>query len=93
MTFDFLDEVFKKLLEDKQINFYLKSSPNRIIPFPVVFRRMGVIWHFSKEESIRILKELEKRKMIQIINFHGIRILEFGKVHKKSDLSSSIQKI
>jgi hypothetical protein len=77
--FDFLDEVFKRLVEDKEIKFCLKSRPNRIIPFPLIFRRMGVLWHFSKEDSIRILKELEKRKLIEIVNFHGIKIVQTQK--------------
>ena len=74
MTFDFLDEVYQKLLKDKEISFYIKCKPNAVIPFPLVFRRMGILWHFSKEDSIQVLKELEKKGLIEIINFHGIRL-------------------
>jgi hypothetical protein len=60
--------------EDKEIKRFLKLNPNSIIPFPLVYRRLGVLYHFSKKKSNKILKSLEKRGFIEIIKFHGIRI-------------------
>jgi Mn-dependent DtxR family transcriptional regulator len=46
----------------------------RIIPFPVVFNRLGAIFHFNKETSKLFLKDMEKRGLIKIIPFKGIKL-------------------
>jgi len=74
-SFNFLDEIFNRLLEDKNIRFYLKSSNKKIIPLPIVNRRLGVLYHFSKQKTMQILKELEKNGLVKIINFHGIKFI------------------
>jgi len=65
--FDFYELVLTEL---KKINRY-----RRIIPFPLVFNRLGTIFHFDKETSILALKELEKRELVKLIPFHGVKIL------------------
>lgn len=72
-SFDFLNEFLNRLIEDKDIRFYLKSK-NEIIPLPLVNKRSGVLYHFTKKKTMQILKELEKRRLVTIFNFHGIRI-------------------
>jgi hypothetical protein len=52
-----------------------RSSKRKIVPFPVVFYRLGCIFHFDKTTSQLVLKELEKKRMIRIHNFHGVEIL------------------
>jgi hypothetical protein len=73
-SFNFLDEIFNRLLEDENIRFYLKSSNKKIIPLPIVNRRLGVLYHFSKQKTMQILKELERKRLIKIVSFHGIKI-------------------
>jgi hypothetical protein len=75
MTFDFEKEIYERLKENKEIKRFLKTNPNSIIPFPLVFKRLGVLYHFSKRKSNEILESLEKRGFIKIVNFHGIKIL------------------
>ena len=52
-----------------------RSSRRKIIPFPVVFYRLGCILHLDKETSRLILQELEKKRLICIHDFHGVEIL------------------
>ncbi len=51
-----------------------KISKSRIIPFPLVYYRLGAIFHFDKEISKHILKSLERRGLIKIHEFHGVKI-------------------
>ena len=74
-SFDFEKEIYRRLLEDKEINRYIKSKISPIIPFPLVYKRLGVLYHYPKEKSFLVLKKLEKRSFIKFISFHGIRIL------------------
>lgn len=53
-----------------------KIKANRIIPFPIVYYRLGCIFHFDKEISRLVLKDLEKKKLIRVHNFHGVEILQ-----------------
>jgi len=64
--FDFYKMVFREILK---IN-----CRKRIIPFPLVFYRLGTIFHFDKNNSKIILKILERRGLIEIIPFKGIRL-------------------
>ncbi|MBI2546907.1 MAG: hypothetical protein HYW23_00485 [Candidatus Aenigmarchaeota archaeon] len=68
--FDFLNEVFDRMILDREISSYRKS----IIPFPLIFKRLGVVYHFSKKTSLKFLKVLEKRGYIKLVNFHGIKV-------------------
>jgi hypothetical protein len=66
----------------KEFNFYkiaLKEIMKvncfkRIIPFPVVFNRLGAIFHFNKETSKLFLKDMEKKGFLKIIPFKGIKL-------------------
>jgi len=53
-----------------------KASKSRVIPFPLVYYRLGAIFHFDKEISKQILKILEKKGLIEIHEFHGVEILK-----------------
>jgi hypothetical protein len=53
-----------------------RSSKRKIIPFPVVFYRLGCILHLDKEASRLVLQELEKEQLIRIHDFHGVEILK-----------------
>jgi len=66
--FDFYKIVLREILK---IN-----CKKRIIPFPLVFYRLGTIFHFDKNNSKIILKILERRGLIKIIPFKGIRLME-----------------
>ena len=67
--FDFIDLVLKEL---KKIDRY-----RSIIPFPLVFNRLGTIFHFDKETALAVLKELQRRKLLRVVPFHGVRINRF----------------
>jgi len=72
--FDFHQEILVRLLKDSRISFYLNNHPKAIIPFPLVYRVFGYLWHFRKLISLQVLEELEMRGHIEIIDFHGIRV-------------------
>jgi len=74
MTFDFEEKVYRRLLEDKDIKSILQLNSKSVISFPLVYRRLGVLYHFSKKESNEILDSLKERGFIEIVKFHGIRI-------------------
>jgi len=76
MTFDFEEKVYNRLVEDKEIKRILKLKVKSIISFPLVYRRLGVLYHFSKKESNEILDSLKERGLIEIVKFHGIRIIK-----------------
>jgi hypothetical protein len=52
-----------------------KSSKRKIIPFPVVFYRLGCILHLDKETSRLVLQELERKRLIRIHDFHGVEMM------------------
>lgn len=64
--FDFYEIAFEEL---KKIN-----SKRKIIPFPLVFNRLGTMFHFSKKSSLMLLKKIERKGYVEIIPFKGIRI-------------------
>ena len=51
------------------------SNKKRVIPFPIIFKQICPILHINKNEARLILSELEKKGCIEIIPFHGVRIL------------------
>lgn len=50
------------------------NSLNHLIPFPEVFKRFSLFFHFTKEESWRFLKELERQKLVEIVPYKGVKI-------------------
>lgn len=54
----------------------------KIIPFPLVFNRLGTMFHFSKRNSRMLLKDMEKRGYIEIIPFKGVSVLVINKTIK-----------
>ena len=66
----------------KSINFYeiilkeiLKIKCKKaIIPFPLIYYRLGTIFHFNKRTSKIILKILEEKGLIKIIPFKGVKV-------------------
>jgi hypothetical protein len=55
------------------------GSRRKIVPFPLVFYRLGCILHFDREFSKLLLKDLEKKRLIRIHDFHGVEILKVRK--------------
>jgi len=55
------------------------GSKRKIVPFPLVFYRLGCIFHLDKETSKLILKDLENKRLVRIHEFHGIEILRAKK--------------
>ena len=53
-----------------------RSSKRKIIPFPVVFYRLGCIFHLDKETSRLVLQDLERKRLIRIHDFHGVEVLK-----------------
>lgn len=53
-----------------------RSSKQKIIPFPLVFYRLGCILHLDKETSRLILEDLEKKRLIRVHDFHGVEVLK-----------------
>ena len=64
--FDFCKIAFEEL---KKI-----SCKRRIIPFPLVFNRLGTMFHFDKKNSMGLLKKIQTKGYVEIIPFKGIRI-------------------
>jgi hypothetical protein len=61
---------------DRLVLSEIKRSGNqKIVPFPLVFYRLGCIFHFDKATSQLVLEELERKRLIRIHNFHGVEIL------------------
>lgn len=75
--FDLIYKIFTDLLKDSDIGFYLTRRINVFIPFPLIFKRLGVIYHFTRKDSFEILKIMEQREWIKIIPFKGIRVKWF----------------
>ena len=70
--FDFHREVCKDLKSKfSRIHF---SGRENIISFPHVYQRLGTVWHLKKEQSFKVLKDMENRGLIKIKPFHGIRL-------------------
>jgi hypothetical protein len=44
----------------------------KVIPFPIIFKKICPTLHLRKNEIRSILVELEKKGLIEIIPFHGI---------------------
>ncbi len=52
---------------------------NGIIPFPEVNCVLGRVFHFNYEARHHVLYELNKQQLIELIPYHGIRILKSGR--------------
>ena len=59
----------KILTELEKLNF-----SNGIIRFPLVFYRLGCMFHLSRDETWSVLKELELNGYIKIFPYKGIVI-------------------
>jgi hypothetical protein len=57
--------------ELKKIDYH-----DELIPFPLVFNRLGIIFHLPKEETVMLLDHLESEGHIKIVPFHGIQVLK-----------------
>lgn len=66
--FDFSQLAIEEL---KKIDY-----PEDLIPFPLVFNRLGIMFHLPKEETVTLLDHLESEGHIKVVPFHGIRVLE-----------------
>lgn len=53
-----------------------RSSKRKIVPFPLVFYRLGCMFHLDKATSRLILSDLQKKGLIRIHDFHGVEILK-----------------
>jgi len=62
--FDFYEIVLREL---KKIEY-----KGKIIPFPLIYYRLGAIFHLRKKDAWKLLKILQERKMIKIVSFKGI---------------------
>jgi hypothetical protein len=62
---------YKVLNELKKINCFRK-----IIPLPLVYYRLGVIFHLTKKEAWFVLKELENKGFLETYPYKGIKILK-----------------
>jgi hypothetical protein len=56
-----------------------QSSSQKVIPFPLVFYRLGCMFHLDKETSRLVLQELERKRLIRIYDFHGVEVLKTRK--------------
>jgi len=73
--FDFISKVYESLFTDNQINFYLTRRINSFIPFPLIFKRICVIYHLHKKNAIEVLRIMEQRNWISIVPYKGVKIL------------------
>jgi len=62
------DRIFERL---KKLD---KTNGFRIVRFPQVYYQLGMYFHFSKNETNVVLKELESLDLIRIVPFNGIKI-------------------
>jgi hypothetical protein len=70
---------FEQFLRKKIIHQLRKldiSKGHQVIGFPVLYHSFAVIFHFHKKETMFLLKELEREKILVIYPFHGVKILE-----------------
>jgi len=73
--FDFITKVYESLFTDSQINFYLTRRVNAFVPFPLIFKRICVIYHLHKKDAMEVLRIMEQRNWISIIPYKGVKIL------------------
>ncbi|MCD6477187.1 MAG: hypothetical protein J7K26_03470 [Candidatus Aenigmarchaeota archaeon] len=65
------------ILQRMSKRFYNNSINPKIIPFPQVNKFLSY-YHIRKKDTRIILKELKKLGLIDIIPYHGIRILNIS---------------
>ncbi len=51
-----------------------KAGKDNIKPFPLVYYRLGSIFHLDRTKSKTVLRILESRGLIEVIPFHGVKI-------------------
>jgi len=44
----------------------------KVIPFPIIFKKLCPTLHLRKNEIRLILVNLEKKDLIEVISFHGV---------------------
>ena len=70
ISFDFHQEVYKDLLD--RFSHTLVFKENKIIRLPHVYQRLGTVWHLRKKQSFKVLKDLERLGLVELVAFHGI---------------------
>ena len=69
------DRISIEVLVQKRLREIIFKRPKGgIIPFPDVFARICPIFCFTKEEAWAVLRSMDKKGLIEIVPFHGIRI-------------------
>lgn len=53
-----------------------KAGEHGIISFRVITKTWGVLFHLSRYQSFRLMKEMERRNWIQIHPFNGVSIIK-----------------
>ncbi len=66
------DSIFLKKIVDALQTKTIKR--NGIIPFPEVNCVLGRVFHFNYEARHHVLFELQKRRLIELVPYHGIRL-------------------
>lgn len=49
---------------------------NRIVPFPQIHHTLSTMFHLSKQDSKKVLYELKEAGLLEIVPYHGIRLLK-----------------
>ncbi len=66
------EDSIKKIIDALQTKTVKR---NGIIPFPEVNCVLGRVFHFNYQARHHVLYELNKQQLIEIIPYHGIRLL------------------
>ena len=66
--------IANKFDESKFLQVLERHNTNQIIPFPELFSIFSW-YHINKDEARRVLYDLEKKGVLKIVPFHGIRLL------------------
>jgi hypothetical protein len=70
------------------------SSPgeDKIIPFPKIFQLLGRYFHFTRDESWKLLKSLREQGFISIVPFKGVVIQEV-RISNPRESSKSLPRV
>lgn len=71
--FDFFLQIHERMQRDFTNPNLIKKEG--IIVFPLVFTWFSQRYRFDKQMSKAIIKEMDKRRLIEHVPFHGIKIL------------------
>jgi hypothetical protein len=55
------------------------KQPSGLIRLPEVFRVLGWLYHLSKSEAKRFIKELKCLGLIEFFPFHGVKLKRGGR--------------